>query len=135
MTILHNSKVLKGLVYLAIIWMLSSCAPRPRIGSGKWVEVGIASWYGKKFHGKRTASGEVFDMYKLTAAHRLLPFGTRVKVKNLENGKEVIVRINDRGPNKRGRIIDLSYASAKRIGMIEKGLVKVRLEVIKWGKP
>ena len=73
-------------------------------------------------------------MYDYTAAHRYFPFGTIVKVTNLENGKSVTVRINDRGPYKAGRIIDLSYAAAKKIGMIGKGVVKVKIEVIKWGK-
>lgn len=135
MTISFDSKIFKIIGLITIFLALSNCAPRQRIGSGKWVEVGMASWYGKKFHGKHTASGEIFNMYKFTAAHRILPFGTLVRVKNLENGKEVVVRINDRGPLKRGRIIDLSYAAAKKIGMIQKGLVKVRIEVIKWGKP
>jgi len=99
---------------------------------GTWIEVGFASYYGEKFHGRRTASGEIFNMYKLTAAHRKLPFGTYVKVTNLENGRSVIVRINDRGPFKKNRIIDLSYEAAKRLGMISKGVARVKLEVIKW---
>ncbi len=98
------------------------------------VQYGYASYYGPKFHGRRTASGEIFNMYAYTAAHRYLPFGTIVRVTNLENGKSVIVRINDRGPFKAGRIIDLSYAAAKKIGMIKKGVVKVKIEVLKWGK-
>ena len=96
--------------------------------------VGIASWYGPKFHGRKTASGEKFNMYKLTAAHNFLPFGTIVRVVNLANGRSVIVRINDRGPFKKGRIIDLSYAAAKRIGIISKGTEKVKIEVIRMGK-
>ncbi|HHF53278.1 MAG TPA: septal ring lytic transglycosylase RlpA family protein [candidate division WOR-3 bacterium] len=99
---------------------------------GTWIEVGLASYYGRKFHGKKTASGEIFNMYKLTAAHRKLPFGTYVKVTNLENGRSVIVRINDRGPFKKNRIIDLSYEAAKRLGIISKGVARVKLEVIKW---
>jgi len=97
---------------------------------GTYVEEGLASWYGKKFHGKKTASGERFDMQALTAAHRSLAFGTRVKVTNLDNGKSVEVRINDRGPWKQERIIDLSWAAARKIGMIEKGVVRVRIEVV-----
>ncbi len=135
MTILLKNRFLGVFALVVTLLIIGDCAPRQRIGSGKWVEVGIASWYGKKFHGKRTASGEIFNMYKLTAAHRILPFGTLVRVKNLENGKEVVVRINDRGPLKRGRIIDLSYGAAKKLGMINTGLAKVRIEVIKWGKP
>jgi rare lipoprotein A len=96
-----------------------------------YTEEGLASWYGRKFHGKKTASGERFNMYKKTAAHRTLPFGTKVKVTNLGNKKSVVVRINDRGPFVKGRIIDLSYAAAKDIGMIKKGVVKVRIKVVK----
>ncbi len=92
-----------------------------------YVETGVASWYGPGFHGQRTASGEIYNMYKLTAAHRTLPLGTYVKVINLENGKDVVVRVNDRGPFVRGRIIDLSYAAAKQIGMLRKGTARVRL--------
>ncbi|WP_082757846.1 septal ring lytic transglycosylase RlpA family protein [Candidatus Desulfofervidus auxilii] len=91
---------------------------------------GIASWYGPGFHGQRTASGEVYNMYKYTAAHKTLPLGTYVRVINLENGKTVIVRINDRGPFKKGRIIDLSYAAAKKIGMIASGTARVKLDII-----
>ena len=91
---------------------------------------GVASWYGRKFHGRCTASGEVFDMRKYTAAHRTLPFGTSVRVTNLRNGRHTIVRINDRGPFVAGREIDLSYAAARDIGILDKGLEKVRLEVV-----
>ena len=90
---------------------------------------GIASYYGGKFHGRRTASGEIFDKNAMTAAHRSLPFGTKVKVTNLRNGRTVLVRVNDRGPHVRGRIIDLSHAAAKKIGL--KGVVRVKLEVLK----
>lgn len=92
--------------------------------------MGMASWYGKKYHGRPTASGEIFDMYRLTAAHKKLPLGTRVRVTNLKNRKRVVVKINDRGPFVRGRIIDLSYGAAKKIGMIEYGTVKVRIEIV-----
>lgn len=91
---------------------------------------GRASWYGKEFHGKKTASGEKFNMYALTAAHKTLPFGTRVRVTNLANGKSVVVKINDRGPFVKGRIIDLSYAAAKKISLVGMGVVKVRLEIV-----
>lgn len=94
-------------------------------------DMGIASYYAHKFHGRTTASGEEYDMYDLTAAHPNLPFGTVVKVTNLENGKSVKVRINDRGPFVEGRIIDLSYKAAQKIDMIEKGLVEVSVEIIK----
>ena len=92
-----------------------------------FVQVGIASWYGPGFHGSRTASGEIYNMYKLTAAHKTLPLGTYVKVINLENRKSVIVKVNDRGPFVKGRIIDLSYAAAKKIGMLRKGTAKVKI--------
>ncbi|TCK06709.1 rare lipoprotein A [Phorcysia thermohydrogeniphila] len=98
-----------------------------RRSSTGYVEVGIASWYGPGFHGKRTASGEFYNMYKLTAAHKTLPLGTYVRVINLENGKSVVVKINDRGPFVPGRIIDLSYAAAKRIGMLSKGTARVKI--------
>lgn len=89
---------------------------------------GLATWYGERHHGRPTASGERFDMHALTAAHRTLRFGTQVIVTNLENGKTVVVRINDRGPYGRGRIIDVSRAAAERLGMIARGVVRVRVE-------
>ena len=92
--------------------------------------IGIASWYGINFQGKTTASGRPFDMHELTAAHKFLPFGTIVKVVNLRNGKEVIVNIIDRGPFSKKRIIDLSHAAAKSIGLLKKGIAKVKIEVI-----
>lgn len=92
-------------------------------------QVGMASWYGKQFHGRATASGEDFDMFELTAAHRQLPLGTYVKVTNLRNGKWVIVRINDRGPFVGGRIMDLSYSAARMIGFRD-GVERVRLDLI-----
>jgi rare lipoprotein A len=95
-------------------------------------EHGIASWYGKEFHGLKTASGEKFDMYKLTAASNSLPMQTKVRVTNKKNGKYTIVRINDRGGfTKLGRIIDLSYAAAKELKFLDDGLTEVKIEVIK----
>jgi len=94
-------------------------------------EQGLASWYGHPYHGRRTSSGEIYNMHDTTAAHRTLPFGTRVRVHNLENGRSVTVRINDRGPFVAGRIIDLSNAAAKAIGM--SGLAPVRLEILSLG--
>jgi rare lipoprotein A len=91
---------------------------------------GLASWYGPGFAGRRTANGEVFDPSQLTAAHKTLPFGTQVKVTNLNNGSSVVVRINDRGPFKPGRVIDLSRAAAERIGMVGSGIAPVRLELL-----
>jgi len=89
------------------------------------VEIGYASWYGPRFHGRKTANGEIFDLYKFTAASRALPLGTYVLVYNFENGKFVVVRINDRGPYVKGRIIDLSFAAAYELGIHKKGVGKV----------
>jgi rare lipoprotein A len=97
-------------------------------------ETGTASFYADEFDGKRTANGEVYDMNDLTAAHPTYAFNTIVKVTNLSNGKNVEVRINDRMPQFKGRIIDLSLAAAKKIEMVNAGIQEVKLEVIKWGK-
>ena len=97
---------------------------------GGGIETGKASWYGPGFHGKRTANGEVYDMDAMTAAHKKLPFGTEVRVVNLDNGRSTEVRINDRGPFVRGRIIDLSRAGAAAIGMLGPGTARVRLEIL-----
>ena len=104
-------------------------APEPASSNTPY-QVGKASWYGGLFHGKATASGEVYDMYEFTAAHRELPLGTFVKVTNLSNQKTVVVRVNDRGPVTPGRIIDLSYAAACSLGMHQNGVQKVRIERI-----
>jgi len=93
-------------------------------------ETGIASWYGKKFHGHKTSNGEIYDMYSLSAAHKQLPLPSYVRVTNLGNGKQVIVRVNDRGPFHSKRIIDLSYAAAAKLGMLESGTARVKLELI-----
>ncbi len=108
----------------------SAVVVREKPGKKHWYQVGKASWYGDKFQGKETASGEAFDMYDLTAAHRNLPLGSMVRVTNLANGKQVTVRINDRGPVYRSRIIDLSYKAAKVLGLKSVGVQAVRLEVI-----
>ena len=92
--------------------------------------VGLASWYGQRHQGQATASGEIFDTKKLTAAHRTLPFGSRVRVTNLDNGRSVVVRINDRGPHVESRVIDLSYAAARELHFIERGTARVSLEVL-----
>ena len=99
----------------------------PLPDSHGFVQYGKASWYGKKFHGRRTSSGEIYDMHKMTAAHKILPLGTYVKVTNLGNGKYAIVRINDRGPFIKGRIIDLSYAVARKLDVIGPGVVDVKI--------
>ena len=93
-------------------------------------EGGVASWYGSRHHGRPTASGDAFDMRALTAAHRSLPLGTRVRVTNLENGRTVVVRITDRGPYVPGRLIDLSHAAAKALDILERGVARVQLEVL-----
>jgi peptidoglycan lytic transglycosylase len=93
-------------------------------------ERGIASWYGDDFHGWVTASGEMYDMHTLTAAHRTLPLGTIVRVTNVVNGRNVVIRINDRGPYVNGRILDLSYAAAKRLDMLHDGISAIQLEVV-----
>jgi len=93
-------------------------------------EIGIASWYGKEFHGRLTSNGERFDMYKLSAAHKALPIPTVVKVTNLDNGKSIIVRVNDRGPFHEDRIIDLSYQAAFKLGFSDKGTAPVVVEAL-----
>lgn len=91
---------------------------------------GLASYYADKYQGRKTANGEIFDTAKLTAAHKTLPFGTRVRVTNLQNGKSVVVRVNDRGPFVAGRVIDLSPAAARKLDMLRAGVVKVKLEIL-----
>ena len=95
-----------------------------------FVSTGLASWYGPGHHGNRTASGERFDMKVFTAAHRTLDFGTKVKVLNVDNGRIVVVTINDRGPYVKGRIIDLSKAAAAELGCMRKGICSVKLEIV-----
>ncbi|MED5268898.1 MAG: septal ring lytic transglycosylase RlpA family protein [Candidatus Neomarinimicrobiota bacterium] len=97
------------------------------------VQIGIASYYGREFHRKLTANGQRFNMYKVSAAHKTLPLGTRVKVTNLNNGKSIRLTINDRGPFKKGRILDLSYKAAQKLGFVNEGTTKVRIDVIKLG--
>jgi len=94
---------------------------------------GKASWYGSRFHGRKTASGDVFDQHKLTAAHKTLPLGSKAIVTNLENGNSVEVEINDRGPYTQGRIIDVSYAAAKRLGFAKSGTAPVEVEPVQEG--
>ena len=116
--------------------------PKPYKVLGKWYQPlphsegfrqrGRASWYGRDFHGKKTSNGEIYNMYAMTAAHKTLPLGTYVKVYNLENNRSVVVRINDRGPFVRGRIIDLSYTAAKDIGIVGPGTARV--EVVALGR-
>ncbi len=131
---------------IVVFFLLTACAPRHRIvyekrmpppekgaiekRESRGVQQGIASWYGADFHGKQTSSGEVYDMHQLTCAHNTLPLGTMVMVTNLENGKSVELKVNDRGPFVKGRIIDVSYAAAQMLGMWEKGTASVKVEVI-----
>jgi len=113
-----------GLMLLTLF--LLSCSTTPK---GTFFQTGNASWYGERFHGRSTASGEKFNMYDLTAAHKTLPFGTRVVVHSKATGQTVTVRINDRGPLASGRVIDLSYAAAKELKMIADGEVEVELRL------
>lgn len=103
--------------------------------SSGYTERGIASWYGTKFHGRRTSSGEPYDMYAMTAAHTRLPLPTYVRVTNLENGRTVVARVNDRGPFVKNRIIDLSYAAAIKLGMTGKGTALVEVRALDPGRP
>ncbi len=119
----------RPLVLLVVVTLLGACASsryerRPQSG------MMVASWYGKEFHGKPTASGEIFDMYAYTAAHRSLSFGTRLRITNPENGRSVIVKINDRGPFVQGRDIDLSYIAARDLGIIQKGTARVFVDYV-----
>lgn len=133
---------------------LTSCASSPRFTKDRFVEPkvnpsrpvtvspngkavtseGIASYYAHDFHGKKTANGEIYDMHGFTAAHRSYPFGTKVRVTNLSNGKECIVRVNDRGPFKLERIMDLSLGAAESLEMLKSGTATVKLEVLEWGE-
>jgi rare lipoprotein A len=114
--------------------------PKPYRVNGRWYQPishargfeqeGVASWYGRKFHGRKTSSGETYNMYAVTAAHKTLPLGTYVRVRNLRNGKVLDVRINDRGPFARGRIIDLSYTAAKTLGVVGPGTAPVKITAL-----
>lgn len=122
------------IIILAAV-VLFGCRPRVDYLPGGNVQTGTASWYGGEFHGKRTSSREVYDMNDLTAAHNTLPLGTFVAVTNLNNGQSVVVRINDRGPFVKNRVIDLSYAAARAIDMIGTGTAPVRIEVLPDSSP
>ncbi len=104
-------------------------------------ENGIASWYGGKFHGRKTSNGEIYDMHAMTAAHKTLPMNTMLLIKNLDNGKSTVVRINDRGPFVQGRIVDLSYKAAESLGIARKGLARIEAvalakeEIVKYSQP
>jgi rare lipoprotein A len=135
-SLLHGHEDIRYFVIavFAFLAAFSGCATAPYnrpMEPGKTALTGVASFYGHGFQGKKTASGERFSKRDFTAAHRTLPFGTRVKVTNLDNGKSVIVRINDRGPYKKKRIIDLSLGAAKKIGMLQNGTARVQLKILK----
>jgi rare lipoprotein A len=122
------------LILVILLLFNTQCTSCCCLGGGSGfgdVQYGEASYYGKDFHGRKTASGETFDMYAMTCAHKTLPFNTRVKVTNMNNKKSVIVRVNDRGPFVKGRIIDLSYGAAKKIDLVSVGVTKIKLEVLR----
>lgn len=120
------------LVCFLVTTSLSSCATlTPEYGQRGYTEQGKASYYGKKFHGRKMANGKPFDRNKLTAAHRSLPFGTKVKVYNLQSNRTVKVVITDRGPFVKGRVIDLSEAAAKKIGSVDAGVIPVKVKVVR----
>jgi rare lipoprotein A len=125
-----------AVVAIALVLFLSACATtdaRPNTTSRTTrarSQEGVASWYGPGFHGRRTASGEIFDMHAITAAHRTLPLGTLIEVRNLENGRTLVARVNDRGPWIDGRIVDLSMAAAQELGIYESGLARVRVTAV-----
>ena len=128
----NNGGLIKLLILLCII-LLSSCASTHHVDNapkqrGNYV---VASWYGKQFNGKLTASGNKFNMYAMTCAHKTLQFGSKLRVTNPDNNKSVIVTVNDRGPFIRGRDLDLSYGAAKKIGIVRKGVARVKMEHIK----
>lgn len=121
--------MLKFSLTLAATWLLvfTSVVQSASVGD---TETGIAAYYSNVFHGRRTASGERYDKNAYTAAHKRLPFGTRIRIMNLENDKSVVVKINDRGPSSKKRILDVSRRAARDLDFVRKGLTKVRLEVI-----
>lgn len=144
--------LIKLLSISLIILLFDGCTPNPHFRSDKAVksqkkinkynkkstgfekvQYGISSYYGPKFHGKLTANGEIFDMYKVSAAHRYLPIGTLIKVTNLDNNKTLNMRINDRGPYVNNRILDCSYAAALKLGFVEEGTANIKLEVLEMG--
>lgn len=130
------ARVLAGWLCALALLALAGCSSAPKSGSSAASapsghrESGIASYYGNEFHGRKTANGERFDQAQLTAAHRTLPFGTRLKVTNTQTGKSVQVRVNDRGPFVKGRVIDLSSSAFKSIASLNAGVVPVRIQVV-----
>ena len=119
------------MIVLSILSMGASACSSTRHASvrpGRAETTMVASWYGTKYHGRQTASGEVYDMNDLTAAHRTLPFGTRLRVTHVGNARSVVVEVNDRGPFIAGRDLDLSFGAAKKLGMVEEGVARVKIE-------
>ena len=133
------SRLLRAVLLAAIIVWAEACAVHqarnqaPTQASGRATQTGIASWYGPGFHGQATASGVIYDQNDLTAAHQTLPLGTRILVTNLDNGRSLELTVNDRGPFAKGRILDLSYASAQALAAVGPGTIPVRIEVIDSG--
>jgi rare lipoprotein A len=127
-------RIFKGFLCLLIFFTLVECSSAPEKRDSNWIgytEFGKASYYAMKFQSKKTASGELYDRAKKTAAHKKLPFGTKVRVTNIKNSKSVIVKINDRGPFVKGRIVDLSNSAFSRIANLDAGVIKVKIEVIR----
>ena len=127
------NRPLAGFLCVMLVWALASCGSTPKSGAPATIghaESGMASFYGNEFQSRKTANGEIFDQAKHTAAHRTLPFGTRLKVTNTQNSKSVVVRVNDRGPFAKGRIIDLSSSAFKSIANLNVGVISVRIEVV-----
>jgi len=122
---------MKKSIFLLCFVLLNGCVIRIPPGEEGYRESGVASWYGEPFHGRKTANGETYDMYGLTAAHRTLPLGTVLRVTERPTGRSVEVRVNDRGPFIDGRILDLSYGAAESLGMVNKGIANVTIEVIR----
>ena len=145
-----NKYIFPIIISLSGVILVLNCSNSPRYTTGsrnrskpvkkvnstaksKKILIGISSYYGEDFHGKLTANGEVYDMYGLTAAHKTLPLNTIVRVTNMENEKSLILRINDRGPYVKGRMLDCSYGAALKLGFIGNGTTKVKVEVIELG--
>jgi rare lipoprotein A len=123
---------IKLCIFIVGVLFLTSCASTPHVNyaPGQGGEYVVASWYGKKFNGRPTASGEKFNMYAMTCAHKTFKFGTKLRVTNPDNNKSVVVIVNDRGPFIKGRTLDLSYGAAKKIGLIKKGVGRVKMEYL-----
>jgi|SoiMethySBSTD1v2_1073268.scaffolds.fasta_scaffold131299_5 rare lipoprotein A len=127
---MSNGRIRIELLSIVLASIVLAPSSSPAATEHHRAERGRASWYGKAHQGERTASGERFDMHALTAAHRTLPFGTIVRVTNLRSGKSVNVKINDRGPYRRDRIIDLSYEAARKLGFVSRGTARVEITVV-----